>query len=277
VIELKKMKYIKCSVSICLLIVFTYAYAKTNDVAHYFQNKSGCFILYDASNGEMVEQYNPSRCATRVAPDSTFKVALSLMAFDQQIISSKTVFKWDGREKGMPQWDHDQTPNTWLTYSVVWVSRLLTPQLGLPAIKRYLDAFHYGNQDFSGTPGKNDGLMQAWMSNSLKISADEQLVFMKKLIARALPISKKSMELTQGNLFLKKFDIGWSLYGKTGSGRDANAMKEGWFVGFIEKGQRKYIFVTNFTSLIKIDMATAGGPIAKDITMQILHEQPWFS
>lgn len=267
------MKLMRLMVFVLFCLFFTPAFAKTNNVANYFQNKSGCFILYDVFKEKVIEKYNPKRCATRIAADSTFKIALSLMAFDQNLISSKTVFKWDGQEKGLPQWDHNQTPKTWLTYSAVWVSQELTPQLGLIKIKKYLDDFKYGNQDFSGTPGKDDGLTQAWLSNSLKISGNEQFAFLKRFMDRDLKVSKKSIELTSHNMFLQKLANGWLLYGKTGSGRDASDMTEGWFVGFIEKEKQKYIFVTNFTSLNKADVVEVGGLIAKDITMKIFHDQ----
>ena len=49
-------------------------------------------------------------------------------------------------------------------------------------------------------------------------------------------------------------------------------MAEGWFVGFVEKGKQKYIFVTNFTSLNRADASNTGGLVAKEITMIFLHQ-----
>ena len=88
------------------------------------------------------------------------------MALDQDIISSDTVFEWDGQNGFLQEWDYDQTPKTWLEYSVVWVSQAITLEIGLTAINQYLDDFKYGNQDFSGTPGQDDGLTGAWLSSS---------------------------------------------------------------------------------------------------------------
>jgi len=264
------MRLMKSTPFILFSLLLAPAFAKADNLVNYFQNKSGCFILYNVSEAKTVERYNPTHCATRVSADSTFKIALSLMAFDQNIISSKTVFGWNGNKKALPQWNHNQTPKTWLQYSVVWVSQGLTPQLGLSKIKKYLDNFKYGNQDFSGTPRKQDGLTQAWLSNSLKISADEQLDFLKRFITRDLNVSQESIELTKQNLFLEKLTNGWKLYGKTGSGHAQNKMTEGWFVGFVEKEKQKYIFVTNFTSLNETDKPEPGGSIAKTITIKLL-------
>ncbi|WP_410260875.1 penicillin-binding transpeptidase domain-containing protein [Klebsiella pneumoniae] len=55
-------------------------------------------LLYDASTNAEIAQFNKAKCATQMAPDSTFKIALSLMAFDAEI-DQKTIFKWDKTPK----------------------------------------------------------------------------------------------------------------------------------------------------------------------------------
>ncbi|OGV35734.1 MAG: hypothetical protein A3E88_04325 [Legionellales bacterium RIFCSPHIGHO2_12_FULL_35_11] len=162
-----------------LAITTASAHAKTittEEYSHQFKNYDGCFILYSVNKHKVVSEYNPNnRCNQRIAPDSTFKIVLSLMAFNEGIIDQDTIFKWNGEKGVLPTHDQDQTPQTWLKYSVVWVSQQITPQLGLSRIKKYLADFNYGNQDFSGDAGKNNGLQYAWLSSSLKISALEQL------------------------------------------------------------------------------------------------------
>src|ERR1700735_4499932 len=87
------------------------------------KNKQLCFILYSVNQHKIVKQYDTAnQCRARLAPDSTFKIALSLMAFDQRIIQQKTVFKWDGKKYAFPAWNQDQTPKSWLRNSTVWVS-----------------------------------------------------------------------------------------------------------------------------------------------------------
>jgi len=103
--------------------------------SEYFSDKNGLFILYNFTQNEPVAEYNPSRYATRISPDSTFKIALSLMAFDQNLITQSTIFKWDGMGKGLPAWNQNQTSKTWLKYSAVWVSQAITPKLGMPRIE----------------------------------------------------------------------------------------------------------------------------------------------
>lgn len=259
------MKYFLLAI---LLMVNTTVLADSNDVSKYFDNKSGCYILYDVNQNKVVEQFGAKHCEKRIAAHSTFKIPLSVMAFDQHLISQNTVFEWDKKERWLPDWNKNQTPKSWLTYSIVWVSQELTPKIGMTKIKNYLNKFHYGNQDFSGDPGKNNGLTHAWLSSSLKISANEQLEFLKALVKNNLHVSKQSMDDTKDNMYLETLANGWKLYGKTGSSEVQQG--EGWFVGFIQHAEQTYIFVVNFTDL-KIDQSHEyGGPRAKAILKKLL-------
>jgi len=266
-----KLSFIRNSFITLLLILFTHnTYAFTSSMARFFYQKSACFLLFDLKNERLVEQYDGHRCAKRIAADSTFKVALSLMAFDKHIINQNTVFKWDGKEKGLKLWDHDQSPHSWLKNSVVWVSQQITPQLGLETIQQYLHLLDYGNQDFSGDPGKHNGLKQAWLSSSLKISANEQLRLLQQLLTEQLPVSKQAMQQTKENMYLETSKRGWHLYGKSGSGHNAKQLAEGWFIGFTQKDNKVFLFVTNFTENNKPTLPEVGGNVAKSITKNIL-------
>nr|AIA17658.1 ClassD_beta_lactamase [uncultured bacterium] len=260
----------------------------TKEYSELFKNYNGCFILYNLNEHKVVNEYNPNNyCNQRIAPDSTFKVALSLMAFNQGIINQHTVFKWDGKKAELPDWNQDQTPASWLKYSVLWVSQQITPQLGYARIKRYLADFDYGNQDFSGDPDKNNGLTHAWLSSSLKISAMEQLHFLKAMLSNELPINSDAIKNTKENMYLGKLDNGADYYGKTGSGRhgrnerltDPSLLRDGWFVGFVENKDKQYIFVSNLTdkTVQAIDRSNGGlkpygSQLLKPITMKLLND-----
>ncbi|MDR3478865.1 MAG: penicillin-binding transpeptidase domain-containing protein [Gammaproteobacteria bacterium] len=247
-----------------------------------FQHFDGCFILYHVNDQKIVSEYNPHhRCSQQIAPDSTFKVPLSLMAFNQGLINQNTVFKWDGEKRELPDWNQDQTPKSWLKYSVLWVSQQLTPALGYARIKHYLAGFDYGNQDFTGDPGKNNGLIYAWLGSSLKISAVEQLHFIQAMLNHELPVSDVAIASTKENMYLGKLDNGADYYGKTGSGRhgrnerltNPSRLRDGWFVGFVEQGKEQYIFVSNLTDKtvpLSTDKAY-GSFIMKPITLKLLN------
>ncbi|WP_133127279.1 class D beta-lactamase [Legionella nagasakiensis] len=255
----------------------------SQDYSRLFKNYDACFILYSMNDHKIVSQYNPNhRCSERIAPDSTFKIPLSLMAFNQGIIKQNTLFKWQGEEGVLPEHEQDQTPESWLKYSVVWVSQQITPQLGYACIKHYLAGFDYGNQDFSGDPGKHNGLRYAWLSSSLKISALEQLNFLKAMLSYELPVRNAAIEYTKTNLYLGKLDNGADYYGKTGSGRhghnerevNPSVLRDGWFIGFIEQGAQQYIFVSNLTdkSAPKSSAQSFGSQLLKPITMKLLND-----
>lgn len=254
-----------------------------------FKSYNGCFILYSLNEHKIVSEYNPNNyCNQRIAPDSTFKVALSLMAFNQHIINQDTVFKWNGIKEDSSDWNQDQTPARWLKYSVLWVSQRITPELGYARIKRYLAAFDYGNQDFSGDLGKDNGLTHAWLGSSLKISAIEQLHFLKAMLSNELPVNTDAVASTKKNMYLGKLDNGADYYGKTGSGRhgrnerltNPSLLRDGWFVGFVENDNKQYIFVSNLTdkkvqaTIDKSDgsLKPYGSQLLKPITMKLLND-----
>jgi beta-lactamase class D len=72
-------------------------------------------------------------------------------------------------------WKQPTDAVRWLKYSVVWFSQRITSALGEEKLRDYAMRFGYGNADFSGDPGKNNGLERAWIGSSLKISPLEQL------------------------------------------------------------------------------------------------------
>ena len=239
-----------------------------------FNNYDACFILYDVNHAKVLSEYNPhNRCNQRIAPDSTFKLPLSLMAFNEGIITQNTVFKWNGKKGLLPDWNQNQTPATWLKYSVVWVSQQLTVQLGSDRIQHYLTDFHYGNQDFSGDPGKHNGLTHAWLTSSLKISAVEQLNFLNALLKDELALSSGAVENTQKNLYQGTLANGFAYYGKTGSGvHKTTKLRDGWFVGYIEQGTQRYIFVSNLTDKKPVTTDQFyGSAILKPITIELLN------
>lgn len=269
--------------SICL--------ANSPNLSSYFQGKSGCFILFALGKNKIVTEYNMKKCTERIPANSTFKIPLSLMAFDQGIITQNTVFHWDGKKQNLVVWNQNQTPQTWLRYSVVWVSQLLTPQLGMEKIKNYLRQFNYGNQDFSGHPGLNDGLTAAWLSGSLKISPEEQLNFIKALVNNSLPISQQAMTNTKANMYLETSNLvkgqGWKLYGKTGSGyhdpKDwmkhipmKDVPQDGWFVGYVERNQETYLVVLDFSDLENPHTTELAGGRAKKLAITLLTQMGIF-
>lgn len=214
--------------------------------------QENCFLMTE--NGAIFLQEGQGDPSARYAPCSTFKVALSLMGYDAQILTDETHPAWPFEEEKyeafLESWKETQTPTSWMKNSCVWYSQVLTPQIGAERFQNYVTKLNYGNQDVSGDKGKNNGLTHSWLSSSLEISPGEQAVFLEKLLANTLPVTMHAQEMTRNIMFLETLPQGWDLYGKTGSGyllSDDRAqkldIKHGWFVGWIQKDMRKIIFV----------------------------------
>jgi beta-lactamase class D len=233
------------------------------DFPRLFQDKDGCFELYDLKTGRVVQRYNEKRCALRVAPCSTFKVPLALMVFDQGILADeKTTYKWDGVDRGRPTVNRDTTAADWVKYSVVWYSQRLTPQLGTKKIKDYLASFDYGNRDISS------GLTNFWLGRSLKISADEQLRFWERFWTNGLPVSRHAAEVTRKITYLETSPSGMKLSGKTGS-HITDRDELGWFVGHLEGPKGEYLVVLNYSGPPS-PKDTYPGMVAQDNCKKIL-------
>jgi beta-lactamase class D len=107
---------------------------------------------------------------------------------------------------------------------------------------------------------------------ALKVSAYEQLEFMKGLWAGTFAVSPRAMQMTRDIMYLETSPLGFKLSGKTGSNYYKHDKKHrlGWFIAHIDNGSREYIAVMNFSDLEPTDEVSPGGPKAKELTKKIL-------
>ena len=213
----------------------------------------------------------------RHAPYSTFKVALALMGFDAGILETKDSPKWPFKEeyeknfqdwytraKGLEYgWCEDHTPATFMKKSVVWFSHQITQHLGAKKFQEYVSTLNYGNGDVSGTPSKDDSLLNSWLGTSLEISPREQMEFLEKLCANALDVFKEAQEKTKEIMDREESWFGWKLYGKTGGGSGDN----GWFIGWVEKDKQRIIFA-QYLDLTDPNLDLTDLPIQKSIGLK---------
>ena len=192
-------------------------------------------------------------CDTRVTPASTFKVPLAVMAFDVGIITSalepKLPFK-PGYPDWVASWRQDTDPTMWMHNSNVWYSQRLTEQLGAERLAGYALRFSFGNADFSGDPGRDNGLERSWISSSLEVSPLEQAGFVAALIQGQLPVSPQAVSGALGLLESPRDADGWQIRGKTGSAYPRNADYSfdyargwGWYVGWAEREGQRVVLV----------------------------------
>ena len=222
-----------------------------------FKADSQCFLV--KKGNEIIVQ--EGACERRSSPRSTFKIAISLMAFDGGLLAHETEPEFpflEGYADYNSNWKQPHHPTLWMKNSCLWVSQVLTQQLGMDKFSDYVTKFNYGNRDVSG------GLTEAWLSSSLVISPEEQTLFLQKLVDNRLPVSLKAHQMTKNILFLEELPGGWKLYGKTGSGLLTQDMQFGWFVGWLQKENQTVVFAHYLEDAVAQE--TYAGPRARDMT-----------
>ena len=216
------------------------------------QAKVICTIAADAGTGRtLIEQGD---CATRVTPASTFKIALAAMGYDAGFLKDEhdptLPFKDGYVDWGGAAWRQPTDPVRWLKYSVVWFSQQVTHALGARTLHGYAVKFGYGNADFSGDPGRDNGLERAWIGSSLKISPREQIAFLTRLVDRRLPVDAHALDMTLNIVEQREIEDGWTVHGKTGMAyprKPPGYVSDethpwGWYVGWAEKNGRTIVF-----------------------------------
>jgi len=212
-----------------------------------FKDTTGAFVVYDLKNDKYI-RYNEARCRERFSPKSTFKIPNSLIGLETDVIKDASfVIEWNRRkyppqanwnEEPFVHWGKDQTLRSAFKFSVLWYYRELAAKVGEQKMKKYVKEFGYGNGNFTG---KVDNF---WLDNTLVISADEQVEFLKAFYTEKLPVSKRATETVKDIMVMEKTPA-YTLSAKTGGGPIAEGKYIGWLVGYLEKGQDVYIFATN--------------------------------
>jgi len=222
------------------------------DIGKHFEGTQGAFVLYDLGRGQFT-RLNEPRCRERFSPFSTFKIPNSLIGLETGAVADAgTVIAWDRVKYPLPsltkepfvQWARDHTLQSAFTNSVVWYYRELAQRVGEVKMKRYVDAFHYGNADISGGLNSRELFDAFWLESSLTISASEQVEFLKAFYTGKLPVSERATRIVKEIMVRERGD-GWILSGKTGGGSVGPGRSLGWFVGYLERGGDVYIFATN--------------------------------
>lgn len=231
-----------------------------------------CTLVADARSGALLVEQGMD-CDTPTTPASTFKIPLAVMAFDAGFLSDaqnpalpfvEGYADWGGEE-----WRQTTTPLRWMDYSVVWYSQVIARELGAQRLADYATAFGYGNADFSGDPGRDNGLERSWISSSLKITPRQQLAFMAKLVTGQLPVSRQAAQTTLSIMQQRQTADGWQVSGKTGSayprkpdGNFDRARGWGWYVGTAGKADQVLVFVHLIQDETRHDVS--GGLRARD-------------
>jgi beta-lactamase class D len=184
-----------------LLLVLTFfmqplcvAHAEDFELAELFQERGveGTIVI-SSFDGKNEYIHNINRAKQELSPASTFKIPNTLIVLEEGAISNgKEIIKWDGKDKGWSAWNQDQSLETAFPLSCVWFYQELAGRVGNEKYLSHLKKINYGNQK-TGSEVKS-----FWLDGDLKISAFDQIRFLKKLYSGNLPYKKQHLE------FLKK-------------------------------------------------------------------------
>ena len=177
-----------------------------------------------------------------------------MIALDSNAVTDENeTLPWDGIVRVYPFWNHDHSMRSAISVSTVWFYQEMARRIGAKQMKKMVTKVGYGNMDTSRT------LTDFWLGNgSLTVSPNEQADFLVKLMREQLPFTHRAMSVTKDIMTLEKKE-GYTLAGKTGS-----CGGTGWFVGFVEEGDRTKVLVFNILG------EGASGAEAKKIAIDYL-------
>ncbi|MEX2500331.1 MAG: class D beta-lactamase [Wenzhouxiangellaceae bacterium] len=253
-----------------LLVFFHPAHAQWQDQpdwAGIFEaaGVEGTIAVLDQRGGESRHwAHNVERAGQRYIPASTFKVPHALFALDAGVVRDEfPVFEWDGEKRWLEAWNRDQDLRSSMRNSVVWVYQYFAREIGEAREREYLERIDYGNADPSG------GVDRFWLDGGLRISAIEQIEFLRKLYRNELPFKVEHQRLVKdlmineaGNEWTRE----WILRAKTGWGTNSEP-GIGWWVGWVELPDGPVFFALN----IDMPNGSKDAPKRTQIARDVLH------
>ncbi|MEO6917302.1 MAG: penicillin-binding transpeptidase domain-containing protein [Chitinophagaceae bacterium] len=197
-----------------------------------FDNAQATYTIYD------LQRFRDSA----YLPASTFKIVNSLIGLQTgRVIDSSTVIPWDGITRSIPEWNQNLSMNQAFHYSAVPWYQELARRIGKDTMQKWLDTLGYAAVKKGGRAVINK-VDTFWLDNSIKITPDEQLGFLKRLYFEQLPFFNRTQEIVI-SMMLQEDKPEYKLSYKTGWAHASNRHSIGWINGWIEENHRPYFFV----------------------------------
>jgi beta-lactamase class D len=209
------------------------------DLSAHFVGLNGTFVLLNGSTGETL-RHNPARAALQFAPCSTFKIPNTAILLESGAASDPTfTLKYDPALNQPAHWAQDFDLRGAFKSSALWYYQALSQRAGMPAQRQFIARFQYGNMDTSGGIEENGNPF--WVDGSLRVSADEQVQFLRRFYEGRLELSERTTRLTKEIMLAEQTPL-WRLSAKTGACQPQGQDTSNWYVGYIEKGPTVYYF-----------------------------------
>lgn len=224
----------------------------------------GAMLIFDEAQNTFFSN-DFSWAAKGQLPASTFKIPNSLIALEIGIVENdSSLFKWDGQARWNRNWEQDLIFKEAFQLSCVPCYQEIARNIGPERMNDYLERFHYGKMQVDSS---NIDLF--WLEGASRITPFQQIDFLQRFFEKQLPISERTYLLMKKIMILEEQE-GYRLSGKTGwsvTGETDN----GWFVGFVEKGDSVFYFATNVGPgpAFEIDNFAS---VRKEVTMKALNE-----
>lgn len=230
--------------------------------ARHFRNAgvTGTIAIYDERDRSYLV-HDGKRAGTGFIPASTFKIPHALFALDAGLVRDEfQVFAWDSTEREIRSWNRDHDLRSSMRHSVVWVYQNFARALGESRERELLQRIGYGNADPSG------GIDRFWLDGALRISALQQIDFLRGLHRNELPFDAAHQRLVK-DVILVEAGPDWILRAKTGWGARMDP-QIGWWVGWVERPDGAVFFALN----IDMPNGAADAPKRLSIVKTILRE-----
>ncbi len=207
----------------------------------------GTFIVRRSSDARTLT-HDPERAAEARLPASTFKVMNSLIILEAGVVADvdETV-PWDGVTRRLSEWNRDHSLRTGIEVSALWMYQELARQVGLEAMAAALAESGYGNADVGG------GVDRFWLDGGLRISPEEQVVMLERLLADDLPFEARHQAAVR-EILVRETGDGWIWAHKTGWAV-APEPELGWLVGWTEFDGDEHVFALNVDLVSGVDPA----------------------
>ena len=225
-----------------LLGLVVFLHAEDADIAKLFENEQvkGTIVI-ESLDGKEQYVYNDKRAKMPLHPASTFKILNTLIALQEGVVNADSIIVWDGKERSMQSWNQDQSLKSAFKNSCVWCYQVFARHIGLEKYNEYLKKLQYGNTK-TGT-----NVERFWLDGALRISAYEQIVFLKKLYKNDVPFHQEHIDLLK-SIMIDEQGENYTLRAKTGWAKVKNEAEYGWYVGYVENSKGVYFFATNLLS-----------------------------
>ncbi len=220
----------------------------------------GTFALLDVRSGRTTV-VDRSRAYKPMAPASTFKIPHAVIALETGAVKDEhEIIPYGGKPQSFPQWEQDMNLGDAIKVSNVPVFQTIARRIGLKKEKQWVNRLGYGDREIGRVVDR------FWLDGPLEISAVEQTKFLSKFARQQLPATKKSLRLVRDMLKVEQKD-GYTLYAKSGWA-DTFTPGIGWYVGWIERGDRLYAFALNADIVDDADVA-ARVPVTRDLLTRL--------